>query len=345
VQRLEHRRHMLLLEFVSSLVQRYSTLWLKHSRTTRLSAVESLADAALWRDVRTFIREYGSDLFHARMLTLGNVRTILHNGVDEFLDFLEDMQDALHPIKLVEDIEQGAFDRDQAVEYLELIYAALVDRIDRFVEYNTTTTQSDYGEMFYCFLDFLRVEAAYERDAWNLTPFVIVHEQLAAHAPPEVARLWESVFEKRNADAAARHVQRLLEVEKTHGMHLPALTDRIEERFVKPLSVNRMVALVRPAIADARAGRKPSASFNELQREIQAYLESTSGSGVDVAPWLRSIERQIRRVAPYEDAQEAGEFPTATPASKRPEVIGLRKLRRQFRRWEDAARKRNPPTA
>ena len=318
------------MEIVSVIVQQYSGLWLKHSQTTRLSTVEGLADAGLWKDVKDFIRRYGADLFHARMLTLGNVRTILHSGVDLFLDYLEETADPLRPMKLIDDMDDGTIDRDQVVEYLELIYGTLVDRIDRFVEYNSTTTQSDYGEKFYCLLDFLRAEAAYERDAWNLTPFVVAHEQLAAHATPEVARLWEEVFARRNQETAEQHVLRLQRLEKLHGMHLPALTDRIEERFVKPLAVNRMIALVEPAVEDARHNRQPSDAFEALREEIQVYLESTSGSGIDVAPWLRNIEKEVELADPYGSFAERPFGPRRTADSIR---LNLPQLHRQLRRW------------
>ena len=80
--------------------------------------------------------------------------------------------DELHPIKLLEDLYAGAIDSERAMTYLEMIYETIVDKFDRYVEYNTTTTHSDYGEKFYCLLDFLRAESAYERDAWNLSPIV-----------------------------------------------------------------------------------------------------------------------------------------------------------------------------
>ncbi|WP_166828364.1 hypothetical protein [Thalassoroseus pseudoceratinae] len=329
-QRTREQRNAALVEIVSVIVQQYSGLWLKHSQTTRLSTVEGLADAGLWKDVKDFIRRYGADLFHARMLTLGNVRTILHSGVDLFLDYLEETADPLRPMKLIDDMDDGTIDRDQVVEYLELIYGTLVDRIDRFVEYNSTTTQSDYGEKFYCLLDFLRAEAAYERDAWNLTPFVVAHEQLAAHAEPEVARLWESVFARRNQETAEQHVLRLQRLEKLHGMHLPALTDRIEERFVKPLAVNRMLALVEPAVEDARNNRQPSAAFEALREEIQNYLESTSGSGIDVAPWLRNIEKEVELADPFGSFAERPFGPRRTTDSVR---LNLPQLHRQLRRW------------
>lgn len=334
--RQNYRDHRL-LRMVSQIVIRYSSLWLKHSSTTRLSTVESLADESLWTQVRNFISRYGSELFHARMLTLGHVRTILHRGVEDYLEHLEVYEDPLHPLKLVEDMQQGRVQHDEVVESMELIYGSLVDRIDRFIEYNTTTTQSDYGEMFYSLLDFLRLEAAYERDAWQLTPFVVAHEQLAAHARSALALQWERAFAEQNRETAEEHLSRMQQLEQSYGMHLPALTDRIQERFVKPLIVNRMQALIKPAIRDARRGRQHSPAFESLRKEVQAYLDSTSGSVFDVPPWLRHLEKQVQIDDPYslyENDPRQTAFPTLA------ETPDLRSIEQQLKRWDPAPRRK-----
>jgi hypothetical protein len=264
------------------------------------------------------------------MLTLGNLRAILHNGIDRFLDYLDEQADPLHPMPLLDDMETGEIDPDQVVEYLELIYGSVVDRMDRFVEYNTTTTQSDYGERFYCFLDFLRVEAAYERDAWNLLPFSLAHEQLSLRGERDAANLWEAVFREKNSQRAKAHLRRLKRLEKEHGMHLPALTDRIEERFVKPFAVNRMVALVPEAVEDARRSLGASKVFQALESEIQDYLNTTTGSGIDVAPWLRALEKEIEHATLQTEPGTNGTEQRSAPASV---PVSLRTMQRQLRIW------------
>jgi hypothetical protein len=313
---------------VSEIVRRYSRIWIKHSGTTRLSTVENLSDSRLWKEIKHFIVDYGAELFHARMLTLGNLRAILHNGIGRFLEYLDEQDDPLHPMPLLEDIESGGIDPEQAVEYLELIYGSVVDRMDRFVEYNTTTTQSDYGERFYCFLDFLRVEAAYERDAWNLLPFNIAHEQLSLRGCREAAQLWEAVFQKNNSPRAETHLKHLKKLEKLHGMRLPAMTDRIEERFVKPFAVNRMIALVPKSVEDAQRNLESSRTFAALEREIEEYLNSTSGSGIDVAPWLRTLEKEVQNATAETDDRPAGAEPASSPIP-----VSLRAMQRQLRDW------------
>lgn len=324
-----NQRDELLVGTMNEIVERYMSLWLKHSRTMRLSSVEELNQQAVWRDVRKFVANYGADLFQARMLTLGNIRTILHNGVERFLDYLDENRDPLHPVKLIEDLDDGKIDPDRAAGCLELIYESLVDKFERFVEYNTTTTQSDYGEMIYSLLDFLRTESTYDRDAWNLTPVQIAHEVLTELGRNDAALVWETLFAARSADLAERNLRALRRLEKKYGMRLPSLADRFNERFVKPMAVNRMLALVPHAVADARRGRA-SRSFERLQQEIDKYLETTTGSSIDVPPWLRSFEREVDKAT--ENVVEAD---LAEPGFDLPPVLlSWKQTQRRIEGWK-----------
>jgi hypothetical protein len=327
-----------LIEIVGDLVERYLALWLKHSSSMRLCNVEMLNDEVVWEDVKQFIGTYGDELFHARMMTLGNVRAILHNGVDQFLDHLSENQDPLTPNRLLEDLSRGSIDIDQVSRCLELIYESVVDKFDRFVDYNTTTTQSDYGENFYCLLDFLRVEADYERDDWNLAPISFAHNLLVGFGKDDAARKWEEAFRLRTSEIADTYVARLSELEETYGMRLPAIRNRLGERFVKPLAVNRMRALVPRAVEDARARKQAPNSFASLSAEIEGYLDTTAGSAIDVPAWLVNLEEEIERVD--DDSSRGGEKELEIRLPKL--VIGLREIRRQLKIWNQRPGKKRP---
>ncbi|MGH7200893.1 MAG: hypothetical protein ACREJB_09830, partial [Planctomycetaceae bacterium] len=327
-----------LIAILHELIARYQEQWLKHSGTTQLSTVESLKNPELWRQVRRFIRKYGAELFHARMLTLGNLRAILHNGVDQFLGYLDETRDPLAPSPLLDDLEEGRLDVTHAIRCLELVYGVIVDRFDRFVEYNTTTTQSDYGDRIDCLLDFLRVEAAYDRNAWNLTPGLLAHELLSEEGRGRAARMWEDDIRSRTAQKARRYLKQLQQLESAHGMRLPSIGDRLSERFVQPLAVNRMRALIPKAIDEAQdpRGRDPwdaarGLSFESLQLEIDAYLESRSGSAIDVPPWLRMLEREVLRTDPLDiepDFESEPELALPTTTLRRAQLV------RQLQGWE-----------
>ena len=317
-----------LVEILREVVDHYHQLWTMHSRTMRLSSVEELNDEQFAQGVREFIEKYGADLFNARMLTLGNVRAILHNGVEEFLEFLEEQVGPGKSIRLIEDLNAGVVDAQEVADLLELIYESVVDKFDRFLEYNTTTTQSDYGELFYCLMDFLRVEAGYERDSWNLAPLRIAHETLTRLGRTNAARIWETELKLQTVDIADRHIRMMEQLEQKYGVQLPSIRDRINERLVKPLAVNRMVSLVPAAVDDARSGRDQPVSFELLRSEIQDYLSGIFGSGIDVPGWLRSLEDEVNRVDSLPlDAilDEGGE-------SLPPTTLDLRQMRRQLKK-------------
>ncbi|MEW4526397.1 hypothetical protein [Maioricimonas sp. JC845] len=322
-----------LIELVGGMSEPYQWLWLKHSSTMRLSAVDGIRDDKSWQDLSEFIHAYGQDLFHASQLTLGNVRAILHNSVAWYLDYLEQEEDPLRPMRLISDIREGKIDRSHAEWCLETIYSIVVDKFDRFLEYNTTTTQSDYGEMFFCLLEFLRAESRYDRDAWNLLPVTLVHEILARSGHTEAATVWATTYEAQTADLADQHLEHLEELERRYGMRMPAIADHLNQRFVKPLAVNRMLALVKQSVDDARRGRSESATFSRLESEVEDYLHDSWGSGVDIPSWLRNLEKEVAEAAhPDDGGRPAAEADLRLPVRH----VGLRDFKTQLRQWRHA---------
>ncbi len=55
--------------------------WLSHSRTLRLSVLETIDGTGTWHQLSQFIQKYGKGLFTQGFLKLSNVRAILHQGV------------------------------------------------------------------------------------------------------------------------------------------------------------------------------------------------------------------------------------------------------------------------
>jgi hypothetical protein len=318
-----------LVEVMGQVLEVYLRLWLKHSATMRLSSAETLKDPGLWRRVKSFIRKYGGDLFHPRMLTMGNLRGIVQRGAEAYLAYLAENEDPLHPIRLLQDLD-GPIARTEAAYLLETILRCVVEKFDRFLEYNTTTTQSDYGEQLHCLLDFLRLEAEYERQAWNLAPLELAHEVLSRQGHGQAAILWQETLTRKTAALAKTFLQKLRRLERQHGMRLPSVTDRLSEKFVKPLALDRILALVRPAMQEAR-GTGIGESFRLLQAETESYLSTTSGSALELQPWLQSLAEEVQLVESelaVPPAEGRGEqLPPPVP-------ISLESLRQQLEIWE-----------
>src|SRR5262249_58944328 len=116
----------------------------------------------------------------------------LHGGVGAYLDDLAENPDPLHPVHLVDDLDRAG--REEAVRTLEIILRAIVENYEEYKDYNTTTTQSDYGENLHVLLDFLRLKVSYERRAWQFRPLALAHEVLARRGRSSAAVRWERLL-------------------------------------------------------------------------------------------------------------------------------------------------------
>jgi hypothetical protein len=269
--------------------------WLDHSRRVRLSVMETVADEPQWRALRRFIETYGENLFTQKFMILGNLRAILHQGVDAWLASLqEDPDDQEEDFRLLADLD-GALDRDEAVRWLSIAIEAVVENYSEYIDYNSTTTQSDRGEMLYTLLDFLRLQASYNRVAWNLRPVTISHEVLVRCGRDRAAEIWRQAVIQRTCDIADDHLRRFAKLARQYGMRLPSIAERLEERFVRPLEIARLQALVEPAIGELREGQ-PLLSFAEFQEGVAPLVDEPSGVGFEVPAWLETLEREVEEI-------------------------------------------------
>jgi len=280
----------LLVDALQQLTERQLQRWLKHSRTLRLNVVERLSEPQSWQRFVKFVERFGGDLFNQKFMSLGNLRGILHQGVDAWLASLEEDPAVAEEILLLEELGKS-WPRQEAVEILTLAIESVVENYRAYRDYNTTTTQSDRGEMIYTLIDFLRLRAAYDRVAWNLKPVVWAHEILIRHRRAFASEMWCQAFAERTAEAADGHLAELNTLSLQHGMTLATIADRISERFVRPLLIDRVKALIEPALT--ATGNDRAAAFTTLEREIASLSSEPSGAGLDLPDWLAALEDEV----------------------------------------------------
>ncbi|HEV3343120.1 MAG TPA: hypothetical protein VG125_22295, partial [Pirellulales bacterium] len=282
-----------LIEVLQAATEPLLKRWLAHSRTLRLSVIERLSDQDRWEPLKAFIERYGREIFTPRFMNQGNLRALLHRGVDAHLKQIEDDPELADEWQLVGDLDQ-TIPRSTAVEQLTLVIESVVENYAEFKDFNSTTTQSDRGDLLHILLDLLRLKMSYERVAWNIKPVVVVHDALARRGWPSAAELWRRGLAQRTAQIADWHVKRLAELNTKYGIRLPTISDRLAERFVRPLAIDRIRALVCPAIEDARQAREGH-WFALLEQELTEFTDNPSGSGLDVPAWLVALEEEASR--------------------------------------------------
>ena len=278
--------------------------WLAHSQTLRLSPLESVTDPKEWEKLVKFVKKYGDPIFTQTFLQLGNVRAILHQGVDVWLQrALDEGDDQLCDTRLFEDLQAGKIQIAQADRWLTLVYESLIDHHAEYLDYNSTTTQSDRGDLVYMFMDFLRLRTRYERIAWNLKPVMWAHEVLVRSGLETSAMMWRRSLSERIGAEANVYVQKLRTLQQNYAMRMPTVADRIQERFVQPMTIARMRALVGPAMRDAEANRA-SREFDLLEQESELLTRHPTGVGLDVPAWLDALEEEVEQLAKRRSSSE-----------------------------------------
>jgi hypothetical protein len=269
--------------------------WLSHSRTLRLSVLETVDNSRNWNTLVEFIQRFGGSIFTQSFLRLGNVRAILHQGVGHWLDKVaEEGEHELQDLFLA--IEAGAIDRGQVEKMLNVVLEAIIDHYSEYRDYNSTTTQSDRGEMLYMLLDFLRLRVRYDRVSWNLKPIYWTHEVLVRAGCHQTALQWRRALAERIGRESEMYLEHLRELQQKYAMRMPTVADRLHERFTRPMTVDRMRALVGPAVRQFRLSGEASPIFELLIDECKLMMEQPTGVGLDVPQWLSALEDEVDSV-------------------------------------------------
>ncbi|MCI0639607.1 MAG: hypothetical protein L0Y72_02520 [Gemmataceae bacterium] len=282
-----------LVAALETTIEPFLDVWMEHSKTLRVAALEGVANDEEWRKLRQFIETYGHDLFTARFLALANLRGILHRGIGAYLDSLAQDADPLHPCRLIEDLN-GRYSRQEAERWLQLILPTLIENYTHYLDYDRTTTQSDYGEQLHRLFDFLRLKASYERNAWQLRPLNVVHEILA-RKDAQTAQVWREQVQQLSRNVANEHLDELTRIEAQHGIRLATVRDRLEERFVQPMELDSLCALVEPAL-DQAADWLGRDDVPPLEEAVAPFVANPTGVGLDLPPWLQRLQNELQRV-------------------------------------------------
>ncbi len=268
-------------------------VWQDHSQTLRVGALEMVASDKDWNKLLAFIQRHGRDLFNDRFLSFANVRGILHQGVGAYFDARLQNPDAEGTPQLIEELGKSIA-RADAERYLQVVLQAVLENYEHLRDFNATTTQSDYGENLHVLMRFLRLKASYERSAWQMRPLNVVHEVLARH-DGGAAALWRTQIQELVRDASQEFLKELDRLERQFGIRLTTIRDRLEERFVKPMEIDRLCALIGPATAQA-SGALDHDTPCPLEEELKPFAAHPVGVGQNVPAWLLRLEAERERV-------------------------------------------------
>jgi len=279
-----------LFQQLDQLTKATLSAWVSHSRTLRLSVLEKTLEQDAWDQLVRFIKRYGGQLFTQDFLNLGNIRAILHQGVENWLRQLQDSSQELD-LELLNDLDHE-ISMAEASRLLTLVLEAVRENFSEYRDYNSTTTQSDRGDLLYTFLDFLRLRCKYDQFAWLLKPVVWAHQILVKNQINGVAGRWRRQLAERFAGEANRYLKELAKLQSRYSMRMPTVADRLGERFVQPLQIDRLCALVEPAMHHTNRDLAEGC-FELLEKEAESLTQQPMGVGLEIPTWLIQLEQEV----------------------------------------------------
>ncbi len=318
-----------LMQLLEKLTELMLNSWLAHSRTLRLSILETIDNATAWKSLVRFIEDFGAGLFTQNFLKLSNVRAILHQGVAAWLDRIAEQGEYPEVQPILDAIEENRLDKNEAHRWLTVVLEGVIDHYAEYRDYNSTTTQSDRGELLYMLLDFLRLRVRYERVCWNLKPIFWAHEVLVRGGCHQTAQQWRRALSERVGREADQYLTQLVSLQSQYAMKMPTVADRLGERFLIPMTIDRMRALVRPAMKQLRSenGLQHSPAFDLLVQEARMMTREPVGVGLDVPAWLVALEEEVERVLDGNQPNaHRPRYESAVPAIK----ISVQEIEAQF---------------
>jgi hypothetical protein len=253
---------------------------------------------------------------------------VLHRGVDNWIDSLGAEAE---PPKLWEHIQSGELDRTRASAFVEYVVQAMIEHHEEYRDYNSTTTQSDYGENLHLLLDFLKIKSNYDRYAWRMRPLVQAHAVLCRRGQDDAAVRWQANMASfTRAKVAEPLLADLTKLEEQHGLKLRTVRDRLEERFVRPLVIDRLCSQVEPAMREAADPPKEGGAFARLEDQLHLLTDKPIGIGLDAPEWLERLESEVeavrKRMANGERPPKHGLAPGVT--------LKFADLQRQLAEWD-----------
>jgi hypothetical protein len=137
----------------------------------------------------------------------------------------------------------------------------------------------------------------YDRVCWNLKPVFWAHEVLVHNGCQQSAQQWRRALSDRVSREADQYLEKLARLQEQYAMKMPTVADRLNERFVKPMAIDRMRALIRPAMRQLRSNdREESRAFELLVQEAHLMMREPTGVGLEIPAWLVMIDEEVDRV-------------------------------------------------
>ncbi|MBO7678961.1 MAG: hypothetical protein J6S75_04755, partial [Thermoguttaceae bacterium] len=78
-----------------------------------------------------------------------------------------------------------------------------------------------------------------------------------------------------------------------YGISLPSISERLSERFVRPLQIDQMCGLIPEVTQRVRTEGEENESFRQLSNQVEFFANQQAGIGFEPPEWLRILQDEV----------------------------------------------------
>ena len=94
---------------------------------------------------------------------------------------------------------------------------------------------------------------------------------------------------------ADKFVDSLKQLQEKYSIQMATVSQRINERFVHPMHVDRLISLVQLAMQDPR-DPESNRAFEMIEHHAKTLTQQPIGVGFELPPWIVALDEEVERV-------------------------------------------------
>ncbi len=181
----DERRYRLVQDVIRLVIQFFHTNRLEPPQTVS----HVLRNDAIWKAIRRFVLEYGGDLLTKEFMNASQLLTVMAKGTRTYLDDLSQAPLSERPHLADVFANSSPSEQYRIARALDVIVRTIIENYELYAEYNIATSYSDYGNLAYILLDFIRVKVPIERLRDKLRPLLSFYIGMLRTSPQD-PRYW-----------------------------------------------------------------------------------------------------------------------------------------------------------
>ncbi len=253
----------------------------------------ALLEEDIWKAVVEFIKEFGGDLFTQDFMQRGNLLRLLDIGLDAYLKELAESRHGTERPALVDYYMSASREEQLRLRRLvRVIVGCIASEYDTYLEYNSSTVYSDYGNFLYVLLDFLRLVARAKRLYVAAQLNSALFRGLAAHDIKVARRIMaEDVLV---GDVIETFCAELHELERKYGIVLGSVRDLINNVFRHCVDHAFLQTAVEMLVSHDDKYKVPESEWVQV---LTTAMDRSIENGNPQPAWMDELSRSTATVA------------------------------------------------